>query len=107
MKTTTAKHYWSLCKEIYSETDTRSAFEFPKWLQEFKNDRSSAEDAFIGLQAALLMILDKGEEVLKVYSQLTNEREVNLQEYLATWSVMEKMIADPKPYSVLSSALTG
>lgn len=107
MKTTTAKHYWSLCKEIYSETDTRSAFEFPKWLQEFKNDRSSAEDAFIGLQAALLMILDKGEEVLKVYSQLTNEPEVNLQEYLATWSVMEKMIADPKPYSVLSSALTG
>lgn len=107
MKTTTAKHYWSLCKEIYSETDTRSAFEFPKWLQEFKNDRSSAEDAFIGLQAALLMILDKGEEVLKVYSQLTNEREVNLQEYLATWSVMDRLIADAKPFSVLSSALTG
>ena len=107
MKTTTAKHYWGLCKEIYSETDARSAFEFPKWLQEFKNDRSSAEDALIGLQAAMLMILDKGEEVLKAYSQLTNEREVNLQEYLATWSVMEKMIADPKPFSVLSSALTG
>ncbi len=107
MKTTTAKHYWSLCKDIYSETDSRSAFEFPEWLQEFKNDRSNAQDAFIGMQAALLMILDKGEEVLKTYSQLTNEREVNLQEYLATWAVMERMIAAPKPYSVLSSALTG
>jgi hypothetical protein len=107
MKTTTAKHYWSLCKKIYSETETRSAFEFPKWLQEFKNDRSNAEDAFIGLQAAMLMILDKGEEVLKTYSQLTNDREVNLQEYLATWAVMDRLIAEAKPFSVLSSALTG
>ena len=107
MKTTTAKHYWGLCKDIYSETDSRSAFEFPEWLQEFKNDRSNAEDAFIGMQAALLMILDKGEEVLNAYSQLTNEREVNLQEYLATWAVMDRVIADAKPFSVLSSALTG
>jgi hypothetical protein len=107
MKTTTAKHYWSLCKDIYLETDTRSAFEFPEWLQEFKNDRSNAEDAFIGLQAAMLMILDKGEEVLKAYSQLTNDREVNLQEYLATWAVMDRLIEGAKPFSVLSSALTG
>lgn len=107
MKTTIAKHYWNLCKELYLETESRRKFEYPEWLKAFKNDQSNAQDAFIALQAALLMILDKGEEVLDSYSQLTSEREVNLQEYLETWAVMDRMIAEPKPYSVLSSALKG
>lgn len=105
MKTTIAKHYWDTCKDAFFEEANRKAFEFPDWLRAFKNGKDNAEEAFIGLQAALLMLLHRPGSVLQSYTQLSTDFEPELHEYLYTWSVVERLNNESQPYSAVGSAL--
>lgn len=105
MKTTIAKHYWDVCKDAFLEESNRKAFEFPDWLRAFKNGKDNAEEAFIGLQAALLMLLHRPGSVLQSYTQLSTDFEPELHEYLYTWSVVERLNNESQPYSAVGSAL--
>lgn len=105
MKTTIAKHYWDTCKDAFLEEANRKAFEFPDWLRAFKNGKDNAQEAFIGLQAALLMLLHRPGSVLQSYTNLSPDFELALYEYLANWSFAERMSNESQRYSALGSAL--
>jgi len=105
MKKTIAKHYWDACRNAFSEDVGRKAFEFPDWLRAFKNEKRSAEEAFIALEAALLMILTQPGQVIQSYPALSADFEMELHEHLTAWGVMDRIITEPRPYSAIASAL--
>lgn len=81
MKTNIAKHYFDTCHGAYVDTEKRKAFPFPDWLQQIKNDQADAQEGFISLQSALLMILQNQGDVLKSYPDFFLPPEVELQNF--------------------------
>ncbi len=107
MKTSTAAHYFNICKEAYEGDEKREAFAPPQWLSAFKNDKIDAQVSFTSLQATLLMLLNQGGEFLTLYPNLVLGPEQTMAEFCAAWGVMLKVIQEPQPYLPLSSALSG
>jgi hypothetical protein len=107
MSKSISKHYYTLCDAAYDSTDKRNAFPKPEWLDAIKNQVDDAKRAFVCLQSAILMLLDRGGDVLKSYPQLSMDHTVSLSDYLANWTFAEKVSQQAATYSPLESALSG
>lgn len=55
MRKQVAKDFFDICAEAYVETKTRKKIQYPRWINDLKNDRESAERAFVAIQAWLLV----------------------------------------------------
>jgi hypothetical protein len=107
MSKSISKHYYTLCDAAYDSTDKRNAFPKPEWLDAIKNQVDDAKRAFVCLQSAILMLLDRGGDVLKSYPQFSMDHMVSLSDYLANWNFAEKVSQQAATYSPLESALSG
>ena len=107
MSKSISKHYYLLCNEAYVGTDKRIAFTTPDWLDAIKNQVDNAKKAHVCLQSAILMLLDRGGDMLNAYPQLSTDHSVSLSDYLGTWALAEKLKDRSDNYSPLEGALTG
>ncbi len=104
MKKTLAKHYYELCEHAHKETEQRKEFEYPDWLKALRNEKKAAQNSYVGLEAAILMVSHSGGELAPMYPGLQKSEEITLSELFATWGVLTAMNGQEEPYKPLKSA---
>jgi hypothetical protein len=104
MKKSIAKHYLELCEHAYKETEQRRAFEYPEWINSIKNDKTNAQESFVAMQSALLMLAHKQGELLNDYPAMGLCKEMPLADFFSYWVTLIAMGAEIETYSPLKSA---
>jgi hypothetical protein len=104
MKKSIAKHYLELCEHAYKETEQRRAFEYPEWINSLKNDKTNAQESFVAMQSALLMLAHKQGELLNDYPALGLCKEMPLADFFSYWVTLIAMGEEIETYSPLKSA---
>lgn len=104
MKKTIAKHYYELCEHAYEGTEQRKAFDYPEWLIALRNEKKAAQNSFVGLQAAILMVSHYEGALRDLYPGLQKSDQVNHSQLLATWGALTAMNGEDEPFKPLKSA---
>ncbi len=104
MKKTIAKHYYELCEHAYEGTEQRKAFDYPDWLIALRNETKAAQNSFVGLQAAILMVSHYEGALRDLYPGLRKDDQVNHSQLFATWGALIAMKGEDEPFKPLKSA---
>ncbi len=104
MKKTIAKHYYELCEHAYEETEQRKAFVYPDWLIALRNEKKTAQNSYVGLEAAILMVSHNESGLANLYPGLQTNDQVNHAELFATWGALIAMNDVDEPFKPLKSA---
>ena len=104
MKKNIAKHYFELCEHSYKETEQRRAFEYPEWISSIKNDKTTAQETFVAMQSAILMLAHRKGHVLDDYPTMGLCKEMPLAEFFGLWVTLIDAGGEIESFSPLQSA---